>query len=133
MIVDRKEFAARDNLEVSPHVRDLQIDYTSPTFSIPQKVKFRYKLDGYDDDWHEAGSRRQAFYTDLPPRTVHVPGDGGQQRRRLERARRHTAVLHRSGVLPDDLVSRSSPPFRSWRSCGRRTGIGCAVCNTRLR
>ena len=67
MIVDRKEFAAVDNLEIGPHPRDLQIDYTSPTFSIPQKVKFRYKLDGYDDDWHEAGPRRQAFYTDVPP------------------------------------------------------------------
>jgi signal transduction histidine kinase len=30
-------------------------------------VKFRYRLDGYDRDWHEAGTRRQAFYTDLPP------------------------------------------------------------------
>ena len=67
MIVDRKEFAAVDNLEVGPHLRDLQIDYTSPTFSIPQKVTFRYKLDGYDDGWHEAGPRRQAFYTDVPP------------------------------------------------------------------
>jgi signal transduction histidine kinase len=46
----------------------LQIDYTSPTFAIPQKVKFRYRLDGYDRDWHDAGTRRQAFYTDLPPR-----------------------------------------------------------------
>ena len=34
---------------------------------IPQKVKFRYRLDGYDRDWQEAGTRRQAFYTDLPP------------------------------------------------------------------
>ena len=67
VIVDRKEFAAIDNLEVGPHVRDLQIDYTSPTFSIPQKVTFRYKLEGYDDDWREAGPRRQAFYTDVPP------------------------------------------------------------------
>jgi signal transduction histidine kinase len=45
----------------------LQIDYTSPTFSIPQRVSFRYRLDNYDRDWHEAGTRRQAFYTDLPP------------------------------------------------------------------
>jgi signal transduction histidine kinase len=30
-------------------------------------VKFRYRLDDYDRDWHEAGTRRQAFYTDLPP------------------------------------------------------------------
>ena len=40
VIVDRKEFAAIDNLEVGPHVRDLQIDYTSPTFSIPQRSRF---------------------------------------------------------------------------------------------
>ena len=67
VIVDRKEFAATDKLTFSPHPRDLQIDYTSPTFTIPQKVKFRYRLDGYDRDWHDAGTRRQAFYTDLPP------------------------------------------------------------------
>jgi hypothetical protein len=45
----------------------LQIDYTSPTFTAPQKVKFRYRLDFYDGDWRDAGARRQAFYTDLPP------------------------------------------------------------------
>ena len=64
---DRKEFPATENLRLAPHVRDLQIDYTSPTFSIPQRVKFRYRLEGFDRDWHEAGTRRQAFYTDLPP------------------------------------------------------------------
>ena len=45
----------------------MQINYTSPTFLIPHKVKFRYRLDGYESDWHDAGTRRQAFYTDLPP------------------------------------------------------------------
>ena len=81
VIVDRKELAATGNLKLAPHPRDLQIDFTSPTFSIPQKVKFRYRLDGYDNDWHEAGTRRQAFYTDLPPgnysfRAIASNGDG---------------------------------------------------------
>ena len=67
VVVDRKERADIDNLQLAPHPRDLQIGYTSPTFTIPQKVKFRYRLDGYDHDWHDAGTRRQAFYTDLPP------------------------------------------------------------------
>jgi signal transduction histidine kinase/ligand-binding sensor domain-containing protein len=67
VIVDRKEFEAKDNLKLSAHPRDVQIDYTSPTFTIPQKVKFRYRLEGYDRDWKDAGTRRQAFYTDLPP------------------------------------------------------------------
>ena len=64
---NRKDLAATDNINLAPHLRDLQIDYTSPIFTIPQKVKFRYRLDGYDRDWHDAGTRRQAFYTDLPP------------------------------------------------------------------
>ena len=80
--VDRKEFEANDNLKLAPHPRDVQIDYTSPTFLIPQRVKFRYRLDGYDHDWHEAGTRRQAFYTDLPPgrysfRVIAANSDGG--------------------------------------------------------
>ena len=67
LLVDRKEVAATENLRLPPHPHDLQIDYTSPTFLIPQRVKFRYRLDPYDRDWREAGTRRQAFYTDLRP------------------------------------------------------------------
>jgi signal transduction histidine kinase len=67
LIADRKEFEAAPNLKIPTNPRDLQVDYTSPSFSIPQRVKFRYRLDGYERDWHEAGTRRQAFYTDLPP------------------------------------------------------------------
>jgi signal transduction histidine kinase/ligand-binding sensor domain-containing protein len=66
--VDRRELAATDNLKLPPNPRNLQIDYTSPTFLISQRVKFRYRLDPYDHEWHDAGARRQAFYTDLPPR-----------------------------------------------------------------
>jgi signal transduction histidine kinase/ligand-binding sensor domain-containing protein len=65
--VDRREFAATGTLALTSHPRDLQIDYTSPMFAAPQKVKFRYRLDSYDGDWHDAGTRRKAFYTDLPP------------------------------------------------------------------
>lgn len=69
IVVDRKEFPATHDLELSPHPRDLEIAYTSPSFLIPQKVRFRYRLDPVDRDWHDAGTRRQAFYTDLPPGT----------------------------------------------------------------
>ena len=48
--------------------RDLTIDYTALSLVAPEKVLFRYKLEGLDRDWHEVGSRRQAFYTNLPPR-----------------------------------------------------------------
>ncbi len=65
--VDRNEFAATDKLGLPPHPHDLRIDYTSPAFTIPQKVRFRYRLDPYDGDWHDAGTRREAFFTDLAP------------------------------------------------------------------
>lgn len=67
VLSDRKLFPAIANLSLAPNVHDLQIDYTSPTFASPQKVKFRYRLVGYDHDWQDAGTRRQAFYNDLPP------------------------------------------------------------------
>jgi signal transduction histidine kinase/ligand-binding sensor domain-containing protein len=79
--VDRKNFAVTGDLKFAAHPRELQIDYTSPTFAAPQKVTFRYRLDGYDKDWRDAGTRRQAFYTDLPPgkytfRVIAANGDG---------------------------------------------------------
>jgi hypothetical protein len=46
----------------------LQIDYTALSLVAPEKVQFRYKLEGHDRDWTNAGTRRQAFYNDLAPR-----------------------------------------------------------------
>jgi len=50
-----------------PLVRDLTIDYTALSFVAPEKVLFRYKLEGRDPDWQNVGARRQAFYNDLSP------------------------------------------------------------------
>jgi len=67
VVADREQMEVVDGLRLPPRTRDLEVDYTSPALRIPQKVKFRYRLDGYEDHWHDAGTRRQAFYTDLPP------------------------------------------------------------------
>lgn len=58
---------AKDGLALGPVLRNLEIDYTATSLSVPQRVKFRYKLEGKDDQWTEAGTRRQAFYNDLGP------------------------------------------------------------------
>jgi PAS domain-containing protein len=55
-------------LRLPPLVRDLEIDYTALSLVAPEKVLFRYKLEGWDRDWQDAGNRRQAFYSNLPPR-----------------------------------------------------------------
>jgi signal transduction histidine kinase/ligand-binding sensor domain-containing protein len=65
---DRKTYAAAGRVRLPPLVRDLEIDYTALSFVAPEKIRFKYKLEGHDRDWEEVGNRRQAFYTDLPPR-----------------------------------------------------------------
>ncbi|MGA3344510.1 MAG: two-component regulator propeller domain-containing protein [Terracidiphilus sp.] len=44
-----------------------QFDYAGLSFAAPQKVHYRFKLEGFDRDWTEAGTRRSAYYTNIPP------------------------------------------------------------------
>jgi signal transduction histidine kinase len=64
---NRTQYASQNNLRLPALAHDIQIDYTSPSFSIPKKVNFRYRLEGNDSNWQDAGTRRQAFYTNLRP------------------------------------------------------------------
>jgi signal transduction histidine kinase/ligand-binding sensor domain-containing protein len=64
---DRKTYDAVSQLRLPPMIRDMEIDYTALSLVAPEKVHFRYKLDGRDRDWMDVGNRRQAFYSDLPP------------------------------------------------------------------
>src|SRR6202035_4812213 len=68
VIADRKIYSPQSRLRLPALTRDLEIDYTALSFVVPQKVHFQYMLVGYDREWQDAGTRRQAFYTNLPPR-----------------------------------------------------------------
>jgi signal transduction histidine kinase/ligand-binding sensor domain-containing protein len=61
----------KDRLVLPPLVRDLEIEYTAVSIAAPEKLRFRYMLDGRDRDWTDAGTRRQAFYNDLQPGNYH--------------------------------------------------------------
>jgi signal transduction histidine kinase len=67
ILSDRTEYGLQSVMNLAPLIRDLQIDYTAPSFAAPERLRFRYKMSGIDDHWIEAGSRRQAFYHTLPP------------------------------------------------------------------
>ena len=47
--------------------RKLEFRFTAPTFLTPERVRFRYRLDGFDADWVAAGTRRFATYPQLRP------------------------------------------------------------------
>ena len=69
VIADRKTYSPREGLRLPALTRDLEIEYTALSFVAPQKVRFRYKLEGRDSAWQDPGTRRQAFYSDLRPGT----------------------------------------------------------------
>ncbi len=67
VIADRKTYKASSEVTLPPLTRNLEIRYTALSFVAPQKVRFRYRLEGYDRDWQEPGPRREAFYENLAP------------------------------------------------------------------
>jgi signal transduction histidine kinase/ligand-binding sensor domain-containing protein len=64
-------FRLQGDLRLPAHVRNLEIDFTALSFVVPAKVRFRYKLEGHESEWQDSRSRRQAFYSDLPPGQYH--------------------------------------------------------------
>jgi signal transduction histidine kinase/ligand-binding sensor domain-containing protein/ActR/RegA family two-component response regulator len=68
LIVDRKQvpITAAETV-LPPGIRELEIHYTALAFAAPEKIRFKYRLEGFDQDWVDAGTRRVAYYTNLPP------------------------------------------------------------------
>lgn len=58
---------AKEALRLPPGKEKFEFHYTALTFSGPEKVFFQYKLEGFDKNWVEAGRRRVAYYTNIPP------------------------------------------------------------------
>jgi ligand-binding sensor domain-containing protein/signal transduction histidine kinase len=62
-----REFDRNQPLVVPPGEGELEFHFSATTFIAPQKVRFRYQLEGYDKDWVDPKNRRLAFYTNLKP------------------------------------------------------------------
>lgn len=58
--------AASLSMSLAPDRRDVRIAYSAPTLSFPERLTYRYRLDGAEHAWHEVGDRREATYTNLP-------------------------------------------------------------------
>jgi ligand-binding sensor domain-containing protein/signal transduction histidine kinase len=67
VVADDKAYEISSGLRLPAQTRHLEIDYTALSFVAPEKVLFRFKLEGQDRDWRDVGTRRQAFYTNLSP------------------------------------------------------------------
>lgn len=68
-VVDSQSAPPGSEIRLPAGTRALTINYTAPSFVGPSQVLFRYRLEGHDRPWTEAGTRRTAFYTTLEPGT----------------------------------------------------------------
>lgn len=69
VLVDRRVVAMTPEMKMPPGNGELEFHYTMPDLRDAEKVKFRYRLEGFDRDWIDAGTRRSAYYTNIPPGT----------------------------------------------------------------
>jgi ligand-binding sensor domain-containing protein/signal transduction histidine kinase len=65
--IDDQAIAPSDRVELPPGTTRFDLYYTAPSFVAPERVRFKYKLEGFDKDWIDSGTRRIAYYTNLRP------------------------------------------------------------------
>jgi signal transduction histidine kinase len=65
---DAQKFDPQSGLFGPSRTSHLHITFTALTLTDPTRIRFRYRLDGFDHDWIDPGTSREAVYTNLPPR-----------------------------------------------------------------
>ena len=93
----RQPDRTRSGARAPPGPHRVTFGYSGVSLAAPDQIRFRYRLDGFDHGWSEPVAAREAVYTNLAPGSYRVPGDGLEQRGRLERRgsdgrRRHRAA-----------------------------------------
>ena len=71
LTVGDSTYRAARTISLPPRTTAITIGYTAPSLPVPERVRFRYWLTGSDTSWQDAGSRREAFYTNLGPGHYH--------------------------------------------------------------
>ncbi|MCP4219472.1 MAG: response regulator [bacterium] len=67
VIIDNTNYSLKKPIKSPPGGGNLEIQYTATSFQKPRLVLFKYRLKNFDDNWQDVGTRRSAYYTNLPP------------------------------------------------------------------
>ncbi|MCU1322496.1 MAG: fused histidine kinase/response regulator [Acidobacteriaceae bacterium] len=67
MTVDGRDASPSEMASIPAGAAHLSFSFAGISLTSPQRVQYRYMLEGFDKDWVEAGTRRVAFYTNLSP------------------------------------------------------------------
>jgi PAS domain S-box-containing protein len=71
VIINNKTFNPAPKIEAASGRGHTELHFTGLSLLAPKKVRFRYQLEGYDPDWVDSGTRRVAYYTNIPPGSYH--------------------------------------------------------------
>src|SRR5690606_39783286 len=69
LLVDRASVPFAGGVTMGPDRRAFELQYTALSFVNPEQMRFRYMLEGLDKEWQDAGTRRTAYYSYVPPRS----------------------------------------------------------------
>jgi PAS domain S-box-containing protein len=70
IVADRRVYSSDQEVQVPPGAGELELSFTSPTLVAAEKIRFKYILEGFDQEWSEVGSwQKTVRYTNIPPRT----------------------------------------------------------------
>jgi len=67
IVADHEKVPIKDGASIEPGLKDLEIQYTGISLIKSSQIKLIYKLEGHDEEWIDAGTRRTAYYSYLPP------------------------------------------------------------------
>ncbi|MGC2538305.1 MAG: PAS domain S-box protein [Candidatus Sulfotelmatobacter sp.] len=95
IIADGKTYDVSNGLQLPARVRDVTVNYTALSFVEPEKVRFRFKLEGQDEDWREVVNDRKVQYSNLPP---------GHYRFRVT-ASNNSGVWNEEGAVLDFIIA----------------------------
>jgi hypothetical protein len=101
-MVDQRLVPTDRAIRLRPGQVDVEFQYTALSFVNSERIVFRYKLAGLDEDWVDAGKRRSAYYSHLPPGTYAFQVEAAYDDRTWSNPSVHLTVL----VLP--------PFYRTW-------------------
>jgi signal transduction histidine kinase/ligand-binding sensor domain-containing protein len=66
---DGRAYPVQDEVRLPPATSRVEIAFTALTLTMPERVRFKYMLTGFDTDWQDSGKSRQVSYTNLAPKT----------------------------------------------------------------
>src|SRR4030095_5234980 len=67
LLLERESTPPDAAVRIPPGKSNIEIQYTALSFINSDRLQFKYRLIGVDKDWVEAGTRRTAYYSHLPP------------------------------------------------------------------